>query len=85
MRTKTNTRPQPISSQRSPAQFLEPAPELPRYGFEIEEVAEMLHCGRTTVFDLIKKWKIKTFATGRKTLISPWELERAIREQERVA
>lgn len=61
-----------------------PEPPLPRMGYELEEVAEMLHCGRTTIYQLVKDWQIKTFSVGRKRLISPWELERVIREHEAV-
>jgi hypothetical protein len=58
---------------------------LPRMGFTVEELAEILSCGRTTIYETMEKWKVKVFYVGRKPLVSPWELERVIREQEKTA
>lgn len=76
-RRKTIPQPEPeLQVERTP---------LPRYGYTTEELAEILNCGRTTVFQTLKDWKVKVFYVGRKPLVSPWELERVIREQEQVA
>lgn len=77
-------------NRRKPAVTPPPEPQvektpLPRMGFTFDELADILCCGRTTVYETVKDWKIKVFYVGRKPMVSPWELERAIREQEKTA
>ncbi|MCM2250334.1 MAG: helix-turn-helix domain-containing protein, partial [Geothrix sp.] len=57
-----------------------PGPELPVMAFTLEEAAEILHCGRTTIYTLVKDGKIRTVPVGRKRLVSTKELERFLNE-----
>lgn len=60
-----------------------PQPEhnpLPLMAMTLEEAAEVLHCGRTTMFDLVKQGLIRTVPVGRKRLVSLKELERFLHE-----
>lgn len=45
--------------------------------YEVEEVAEMLHCARQTIYRYIKEGKIKTVKIGRRHVISEDEINKA--------
>jgi excisionase family DNA binding protein len=50
-------------------------PNLPILAVTLEEAAEILHCGRTTMFSLVKDGKVKTVPVGRKRLVAIKELD----------
>lgn len=54
----------------------EPDRELPVVAVTVEEAAEILRCGRTTVFQLLKEGRLKAVPVGRKRIISMAEIHR---------
>lgn len=45
--------------------------------YEVEDVAEMLHCERRTIYRYIKEGKLETIKVGRRHLISEDQLNKA--------
>ncbi len=74
-------------NRRKPAPVAPPAPlpavtlpALPKLALTIDEAAEVLCCGRTTIYELIKAGKLKTCPVGRKKLVAVVEVQRFLSE-----
>lgn len=57
-----------------------PQPNLPLLVLTLEEAAEVLHCGRSTMFEMVNAGKIRTVQVGRKRLVPVKEIERFLEE-----
>ena len=54
-------------------------PQIPRVGYKVTEVAEMLGLTRQTVYNLIRRGEIRPFRPGGATRISADEVERLVK------
>lgn len=50
-----------------------------------EDAAKLVGVSRSTLFNLLREGKLRSFKIGRRRLVSRHELERFVKEQERAA